>query len=55
MAKHTYHYDAFISYRHNDLDKYVAISIHHLLETYKLPKNIIKNFENIKKDTTRNV
>lgn len=45
MEKHTYHYDAFISYRHNDLDKYVAISIHHLLETYKLPKNIIKNFD----------
>lgn len=45
MEKHTYHYDAFISYRHNDLDKFVAMSIHHLLETYKLPKSIIKNFD----------
>ncbi len=35
-------YDAFISYRHNDLDKFVATNLHRLLETYKLPKSIIK-------------
>ena len=36
-------YDAFISYRHNDLDKFVATNLHRLLETYKLPKSIIKS------------
>lgn len=35
-----YKYDAFISYRHSDLDKYVAENIHKLLETYKLPEEI---------------
>ena len=30
-----YKYDAFISYRHCELDKYVAENIHKLLETYK--------------------
>ena len=43
MEKKQLHYDAFISYRHNDLDKFVATNLHHLLETYKLPKSIIKN------------
>ena len=33
-------YDAFISYRHCDLDKYVAEILHEQLESYKLPKNI---------------
>ena len=35
-----YRYDAFISYRHSELDSYVAENIHKYLETYKLPKNI---------------
>ena len=35
-----YKYDAFISYRHTDLDKYVAENLHKVLETYELPKNI---------------
>ena len=33
-------FDAFISYRHCDLDKYVAEILHEQLESYKLPKNI---------------
>lgn len=33
-------YDAFISYRHCELDKYVAENLHKVLETYELPKNI---------------
>lgn len=33
-------YDAFISYRHTDLDKYVAENLHKVLETYELPKNL---------------
>ena len=35
-----YKYDAFISYRHCELDKYVAENLHKILETYELPKNI---------------
>ncbi len=43
-----YKYDAFISYRHTELDKYVAEKIHKYLEEFKLPKNI-KNKKGIKK------
>ena len=35
-----YKYDAFISYRHTDLDKFVAEKIHRYLESFKLPKNV---------------
>ena len=35
-----YKYDAFISYRHCDLDKYVAENLHKILETYELPKSV---------------
>ena len=35
-----YKYDAFISYRHCDLDKYVAENLHRILESYDLPKKI---------------
>ena len=38
--KKDYKYDAFISYRHNDLDKFVAENLHKMLETYVLPKNV---------------
>lgn len=32
-------YDAFISYRHCELDQFVAINLHKKLEKFKLPKN----------------
>jgi len=32
-----YHYDAFISYRHGELDGMVAERLHKLLETYRIP------------------
>ena len=35
-----YKYDAFISYRHCKLDKFVAENLHKILETYDLPKNV---------------
>lgn len=35
-----YKYDAFISYRHCELDKFVAENLHKILESYELPKNI---------------
>lgn len=37
-----YTYDAFISYRHTELDKFVAENLHKAMETFKLPKNIQK-------------
>ena len=42
MQDKKYHYDAFISYRHGDLDDYVATRLHKKLETYRLPKRIAK-------------
>jgi hypothetical protein len=38
-----YKYDAFISYRHTDLDMFVASELHKYLETYKPPKAALKN------------
>ena len=36
------HYDAFISYRHSDLDMFVAKKIHKGLETFKVPHQVAK-------------
>ena len=33
-------YDAFISYRHSELDSFVAINLQRKLENFKLPKNV---------------
>ena len=52
--KKVYKYDAFISYRHCKLDKFVAENLHRILETYELPKNI-KEKLNIKSKTIRRV
>ena len=38
------HYDAFISYRHAQLDSEVATSLHRKLERFKLPANLRKKF-----------
>ena len=35
-------YDAFISYRHSELDSFVAKNIHKSLETFKVPKAVAK-------------
>jgi len=35
-------YDAFISYRHSELDKFVAEELHKQMESFKVPKNIAK-------------
>ncbi|MCH5275625.1 MAG: toll/interleukin-1 receptor domain-containing protein [Lachnospiraceae bacterium] len=40
-----YKYDAFISYRHTDLDKFAAENIHRQLEAFRLPANIRKHKE----------
>ncbi len=44
MKKKTFKYDAFISYRHTDLDKYVAENLHRLIETYQLPKPVMEKY-----------
>lgn len=36
-------YDAFISYRHTELDIYVAENLHKQLESFRLPKNLVKD------------
>ncbi len=43
MGKETekkYTYDAFISYRHSELDKFVAETLHKQLEAFRLPGNV---------------
>ena len=40
----TQHYDAFISYRHAELDSDVATSLHRKLEKFKLPSNLRKKY-----------
>ena len=37
-------YDAFISYRHSDLDMYIAKKIHKGLETFKVPRSVTKKY-----------
>ena len=44
MENRNYKYNAFISYRHSDLDKYVAENLQRLIETYKMPKAIIEKY-----------
>lgn len=38
----TWQYDAFISYRHSELDSFVAETLHKQLENFKLPASVIK-------------
>ena len=52
--KKEYKFDAFISYRHCELDKFVAENLHKILESYELPKNIKKKL-NIKSKTIKRV
>lgn len=39
-AEKKYTYDAFISYRHSELDKFVAENLHRQLEAFRLPGNV---------------
>lgn len=41
-AEKKYTYDAFISYRHSELDKFVAENLHKQLEAFRLPGNVSK-------------
>lgn len=35
-------YDAFISYKHAELDSYIAKKVHKFLETYRVPKSAVR-------------
>ena len=54
MKEENYRYNAFISYRHNDLDKYVAENLHRLIETYVMPKSVVEKY-NITDNNIRRV
>ncbi len=41
MEPRDLHYDAFISYRHCELDRFVAVNLHRKLENFKMPKSAL--------------
>lgn len=47
------HYDAFISYRHCDLDMFVAQNLHKKLESFKLPSSILKTHPDLPRKIKR--
>jgi len=47
------HYDAFISYRHSELDSFVAENLHRKLESFRLPKSVQKKGGSEKKRIER--
>ena len=47
------HYDAFISYRHCDLDKFVAENLHKKLEAYRMPADVAKKRQGMKNKIER--
>lgn len=42
MSLENVRYDAFISYRHCELDSFISENLHKKLESYKMPKSVIK-------------
>ena len=54
MKKEEYKYNAFISYRHADLDKFVAENLHKLIETYKMPEPVVEKY-NITDNNVRRI
>ena len=53
MAESTLHYDAFISYRHSELDKAVASGMLRRLESFRLPSSLGRNLPQEKRRITR--
>ncbi|MBQ3037167.1 MAG: toll/interleukin-1 receptor domain-containing protein [Lachnospiraceae bacterium] len=47
------HYDAFISYRHTELDKFVAENLHKKLEAYRMPADVAKKRQGMKNKIER--
>ncbi len=54
MALKDSKFDAFISYRHCELDKFVAETLHKKLEAFRLP-SLVKRKNNLSKDRIRRV
>lgn len=48
MSEEKRKYSAFISYKHGDLDTFVAENLHKAIETFKVPRNIKKQIGNKK-------
>lgn len=42
MSLENVRYDAFISYRHCELDSFISENLHKKLESYKMPKSVVK-------------
>ncbi len=51
--KKEYRYDAFISYRHTELDKFVAERLHKELEAFSLPRSVAKKRKGLKNKIER--
>ena len=45
MGLETVKYDAFISYRHCELDSFVTENLHKKLENFKLPKSVVSKIK----------
>lgn len=41
----SFHYDAFISYRHLQPDQFVAENLHKMLEAFRLPENVVRKIK----------
>ena len=54
MNDDKFKYNAFISYRHTDIDKFVAENLHRLIETYIMPKSVVEKY-NINDNNFRRV
>lgn len=53
MEEKKYHYDAFISYRHKELDKFVAENLHRQLEAFRMPGSVAKKRKGYKNQIER--
>ncbi len=47
------HYDAFISYRHTDLDKFVAENLHKQMEAYRMSADVVAKRKGMKNRVER--
>ena len=45
VAEEEWQYDAFISYRHTQPDSFVAQTLHRYLESFKLPRSVVRHKE----------
>lgn len=53
MSDNNFHYDAFISYRHSEADKFVAENLHKKLEAFKMPSVLEKKRPGLKNKIER--